>query len=131
MKTLKQTIGRLLKSEFVRFAVVGVIATAIHYGIYLMLKMAIGVNIAYTVGYLVSLACNFVLTAKVTFKTGISVWKGVGFIFSHAVNYCLHILLLNVFISVGIPEGYAPIPVYCIAIPVNFILVRTVFKRFR
>ena len=131
MGKLKRIIGRLLESEFVRFAIVGVIATAIHYGVYLALKIVIGVNVAYTIGYIVSLACNFFLTAKVTFRTGVSAQRGVGFVLSHAVNYLIHIVLLNLFIRLGIPSGYAPIPVYCIAIPVNFILVRTVFRRLK
>lgn len=131
MKRLKQRLSELLKTEFVRFAFVGVVATAIHYVVYLLLKLAISVNLAYTVGYMISLACNFVLTAKVTFRAEMSVLKGMGFLLSHLVNYCLHIVLLNLFIRAGIPSGFAPVPVYSIAIPVNFLLVRTVFKKFR
>ena len=40
--------------EFLRFAVVGVIATAVHYGLYYILRWFMYVNVAYTVGYLVS-----------------------------------------------------------------------------
>lgn len=128
---LRHLLSRLLGMEFVRFAIVGGIATAIHYGIYLLLKLIISVNLAYTAGYLISLACNFFLTAKVTFRTGVSPLRGAGFAASHAVNYLLHMLLLNLFIRLGVPSSLAPVPVYCIAIPVNFILVRTVFRRLR
>ena len=128
LRKLEQMILKLLKTEFFRFALVGVIATVIHYGLYLLLKSIVSVNVAYTIGYIISLACNFVLTAKVTFRTGVSAVRGIGFALSHAVNYCLHIVLLNLFIRVGVPSGLAPIPVYCIAIPVNFLLVRTVFR---
>ena len=119
-----------ITQEFIRFAIVGVIATAIHYGIYLLLKQCINLNVSYTIGYIISLLCNFYLTARFTFKTETSVKRGAGFIASHGVNYLLHILLLNLFISIGIPSSYAPIPVYCIAFPVNFILVRTVLRKF-
>lgn len=115
--------------EFIRFAITGVIATAIHYGIYLLLKQVIDLNVSYTLGYVISLLCNFYLTARFTFKTETSVKRGAGFLASHGVNYLLHMLLLNLFISIGIPSSYAPIPVYCIAVPVNFILVRTVFRK--
>lgn len=125
----RHLLSRLLGMEFIRFAIVGVIATAIHYGIYLLLKLLITVNLAYTAGYLISLACNFFLTAKVTFRTGVSPLRGAGFAASHAVNYLLHMVLLNLFIRLGVPSSLAPVPVYCIAIPVNFILVRTVFRR--
>lgn len=132
MKTgrIQTLITSLLKLEIVRFGIVGVIATAVHYGIYLLLKQFIDINISYTAGYLISLACNFFLTAKFTFQTETSVKKGAGFIASHVVNYFLHMVLLTLFVKVGISSTFAPIPVYCIAIPVNFILVRTVFRKF-
>lgn len=125
MQTL---INKALKLEIVRFGIVGIIATGVHYGAYLLLKQFIGLNISYTTGYLISLICNFYLTAKFTFKTDTSVKKSIGFIASHVVNYLLHIFLLNIFIKIGMSSTLAPIPVYCIAIPVNFILVRTVFR---
>ena len=36
--------------EFIRFVLVGVFATALHYGIYFLLQKFINVNIAYTLG---------------------------------------------------------------------------------
>ena len=126
----KALISRLINIEFIRFGIVGAIATVIHYVIYLIVKQVIDVNIAYTAGYLISLLCNFFLTARFTFRSEASVKKGAGFIVSHIVNYLLHMLLLNLFIRAGLPSAYAPIPVDCIAIPVNFLLVRTVFRRF-
>ena len=122
--------SRVLKIEIIRFGIVGLIATAIHYGIYLLLKQVIEINISYTIGYIISLACNFYLTARFTFQTKTSVKRGAGFIASHVVNYFLHLVLLNLFVKIGISSTYAPIPVYCIAIPVNFLLVRTVFRKF-
>lgn len=122
-------MNKVIGNEFIRFAIVGVIATAIHYGLYLVLKRTIEVNISYTIGYAISLLCNFYLSAKFTFKSDTSVKKGAGFIASHVINYILHMVLLNVFISIGIPSSIAPIPVYCVAIPVNFLLVRTVFRK--
>ncbi len=115
--------------EMFRFAIVGVIATGIHYGIYLLLNEWINVNIAYTIGYVVSFCCNLWLTAHFTFKTEVTVKRTGGFILSHVVNFLLHIGLLSMFLWMGMSEQLAPIPVYCIAIPINFILVRTVFKR--
>ena len=41
----------------------------------------------------------------------------------------LHIGLLNTFLWLGLSKTLAPIPVFAIAIPVNFLLVRFVFKR--
>ena len=115
--------------EAVRFGIVGVVATVAHYGIYLLLLPLMDGSVAYTIGYLLSLALNYYLSSRFTFRRKRDVRNGIGFIVSHVVNYTLHITLLNVFIGVGIGERLAPIPVYCVAVPVNFLLVRTVFRK--
>ena len=123
--------------EFFRFCLVGLVATAIHYGLYLLLVKLVQIekdwwtNLAYSIGYLISWFCNLFLTARFTFHEQVSVKRGVGFAVSHGVNYLLHILFLNLFIWIGMPKQWAPIPVYCIVVPINFILVRTVFKRLK
>lgn len=114
--------------EVFRFVLVGILATLIHYGIYLILNIFIITWIAYSIGYFISFLFNFYLSSIFTFKSKATIKKGIGFGISHAINYGLHIILLAIFIQIGIPQNYAPIPVYMIAIPVNFLLVRFVFK---
>lgn len=123
LKRLKQL------PEFVRFVMVGILATALHYGIYFVLQRFINVNVAYTLGYALSFIANFYLTAYFTFGKKPSLGKAFGFGGAHLVNYFLHIGLLNAFLWVGLSKPYAPIPVFAIAIPLNFLLVRFVFKR--
>lgn len=115
--------------QLLRFAVVGVIATVIHYGLYLLLLRFLPESIAYTIGYAVSFVCNFILTCLYTFRKKANAKRGIGFGMAHLVNYCLHIAFLNLFIKLGVNETYAPIPVFCIVIPLNFILLRYVFNR--
>lgn len=115
--------------EILRFCIVGGLATVVHYGIYLLLMQWINVSIAYTVGYVLSFIMNFFLSNFFTFGTKPSVKKGFGFAASHLTNYLLHISLLNVFIWLGIDSHYAPIPVLCIVVPINFILVKTSLKK--
>lgn len=114
--------------EFIRFGIVGGLCTALHYIIYYLLQMSINVNIAYTLGYILSFIANFYLTSYFTFRTSPSWKKLFGMGGAHAVNYVLHIVLLNLFLYLGISKEWAPIPVFAIAIPVNFLLVRFVFK---
>ena len=114
--------------EFVRFGLVGGFCTALHYGIYFLLQLAIEVNVAYTVGYLLSFIANFYLTSYFTFGSAPSWRKLFGMAGAHGVNYLLHMVLLNLFIWIGVRQEFAPLPVFAIAIPVNFILVRFVFK---
>lgn len=114
---------------FVRFIAVGVFATALHYGLYLMLRAWMPLSIAYTVGYATSFVVNFYLTAYFTFHSAPSWNKFAGMAGAHGVNYLLHICLLNLFLWLGIRSALAPIPVFAIAVPVNFLLVKFVFKR--
>lgn len=115
--------------QFLRFGIVGVIATALHYGIYWFLMHYMNASVAYTIGYVLGFVANFFLTSYFTFKKRATMKKGVGFAMSHGVNYLLHMVLLNVFLWMGLSKSIAPIPVFCIVIPVNFLLVRFVFKK--
>lgn len=119
---------RKIAGEFVRFGLVGALCTVLHYGVYYLLQLVINVNIAYTIGYLAGFVVNFYLTSYFTFREA-PTWKRlVGMGGAHGINYLLHMLLLNIFLGVGVPQVWAPIPVYAVAIPVNFLLVRFVFK---
>lgn len=120
----KQTLG-----ELVRFGIVGVTATMIHYGVYWLLMHWLYVTIAYSIGYVVSFICNFMLTSFFTFRKRATLKKGLGFGVAHGVNYLLHVLFLHFFLWLGVSKSMAPIPVFVIVIPINFLLVRLVFKR--
>ncbi|MEE1082344.1 MAG: GtrA family protein [Paludibacteraceae bacterium] len=117
--------------QLLRFAIVGVIATAVHYGVYLLLLNVFSENIAYSIGYVVAFVCNFILTCVFTFRKKATTQRGIGFGLAHLINYGLHVTLLNLFLWIGLSNKLAPIPVFCIAVPVNFLLVRYVFKRDR
>lgn len=114
-----------------RFCIVGGLATAIHYGVYLLLQMVMWAWLAYTIGYTVSFVINYVLTNYFTFRTRPSAKNGVGFVISHGINYGLHIGLLELFLWIGIPNEWAPIPVFMIVIPVNFFILRFFFIKLK
>lgn len=122
----KETFG-----ELIRFGVVGTISTAIHYGIYWVLMHWMNVNVAYTIGYILSFLVNYYLSAHYTFKEKTSAKNGIGFGGAHLTNYLLHMVLLNFFLWLGLSPELAPIAVYAIAVPTNFVLVRFVFKHFK
>ena len=116
--------------EIVRFGIVGCIATALHYIIYYILKIWLNLNIAYIIGYVTSFIGNYFLSSYFTFNKKANLKSGIGFSGAHLFNLLFQVLLLNIFTYIGINENIAPIPVYAIAVPVNFLLVRFVFKRF-
>ena len=55
----------------------------------------------------------------------------MGFLCAHLFNLALQTGLLNLFIHLGVNSSWAPIPVYAIAIPVYFLLVRFVFNKMK
>lgn len=132
---MKKRLSRLLShlpakiQEPARFIIVGCIATAVHYGIYLILCFVIVPWLAYSIGFALSFALNFYLSNVFTFRTRPTVCGGLGFGLSHLINYLMHIALLQLFLSMGIAESIAPLAVFSIVIPVNFLLVRTALKR--
>lgn len=142
--------------QFARFFVVGIAATLVHLMVYIALNHLFGLSeenklaltITYSIGYIVSFIGNYILSLKWTFRTEGNVKKGLGFAFSHAVNYGMHIGLLNLFLYLGVGglmvrclqavvpwlvamfpilghgEDIVPFAVYVIVVPVNFLLVR-------
>jgi putative flippase GtrA len=122
----KEAIG-----EIIRFSVVGVLVTAIHYVVYWLLQLVVNVNIAWTAGYIAGFVVNYYLSAYYIFREKTSVENGAGFGGAHLVNYFLQMVLLNFFIWLGFSAEMTPIGVYAVSIPVNFLLVRFVFKHFK
>lgn len=157
MKGLWQQFG----PQFVRFFVVGVAATLVHWGVYVGLNALLGLHAAdafalsvtYSVGYAVSLVGNYLASLRWTFRTKGSVGKGAGFALSHAVNYGMHVALLNLFLYWGLghamvrtlqalvpglvqafpllgsADALLPLPVFCVVVPMNFLMVRFFLTR--
>lgn len=115
--------------EVVRFGIVGVAATLLQYAVYWVLLHVLSHNLALTLGYAVSLVFNFVASTRYTFRVKANARHGAGFAFSHLVNYLLQLTTLNAFIALGVSERLAPIPMFCVCVPVNFLLVRFFLKR--
>ena len=115
--------------EILLFGVVGTTAMGIHYGLYYLLLAYLPVNAAFSVGYLVSFLCNFMMSSYLTFKVRPSLTRFLRFAASHATNYLLQMVLLNFFVHVmSLGERLAPIPVYAISIPVSYLLVRLAMR---
>lgn len=114
--------------EVFRFGLVGAAATMIHYGAYWLLRQHIGYNEAYISGYVISFICNFFLTSYFTFKSYANIKRGLGFFCIHLFNVLFQLTLLNIFVGIDIPEIIAPLFVFAIAIPTQFVLVNYLFK---
>lgn len=126
--TLSIHIPTLLKSEIVRFAIVGVTAVAVQYGTYLLLLPWLHPTIANTIGYAASFLFNYIASVRYTFRVSFTMRRGAGFAFAHLINFTLQTLLLTFFLWQGLPKALAMLPVFFVCVPVNFLLVRFFLK---
>ena len=116
-------------AELFRFGIVGTTAMVLHYGIYYVLLPYMDRNVAYTIGYFLAFLGNYLMSTYFTFKVKPS-WKRLArFTGSHGINYFMYIGLYNFFYWVGFSAEWAPLPVYLIAVPVSFLLVRFALKK--
>ena len=115
--------------EVLRFGVVGVLATLIQYAVYWVLIHWLNPSLSMTIGYIISFAFNFLDSTRYTFRVKANARRGAGFALSHGVNWLLQMLTLNLFLWLGVSKQWAPIPMFCICVPVNFLLVRFFLKR--
>ena len=126
-KNIKANKERLL--EIIRFGIVGVVSTVITYGVYYLFLLIFNPTLSYTIGYLVAFVINYLLTTMFTFKVKANKKNGLGFVISNIINYLLSGLFLNLFIWLGVSKELAPIPMFAVCIPTNFLLVRFVMKK--
>ena len=127
MKYISDRLGTEKRKKFgeiLRFGIVGAIAALLQYGVYLAMLIITSPGVANTIGYIISFIFNFIASTHYTFKVKANAKRGIGFALSHVVNYLLQTLTLLLFIYIGVPNAYASIPMFCICVPVNFILVR-------
>ena len=127
MKT--RVLDKKKLGEIVRFIIVGGLATAIQYGVYLLMLFWLQPLLANTIGYLVSFTFNYIASTRYTFRVKSTTKRGLGFVFSHIVNYLLQTLTLHALLLLGLDRKIAMIPMFAICVPINFVLVRFFLHR--
>lgn len=115
--------------ELIRFVLVGLLATGIQYGVYLMILSTgfVKAQFATAISYTVSLIFNFILSNIFTFKTKASPKKAANFVLSHMINMGMQIALVSLF-SLIMSESLALFPAVMICVPINFLMVRYALK---
>lgn len=115
--------------EVIRFIITGVVSTLTTYVVYWVLLPFLNHSVAFLVGYIVAVIVNYIMTTSFTFKVKATKKNGLGFIVSNIINFILSEAFLNLFIYLGVSKQWAPIPMYAICIPINFLIVRYVMKK--
>ena len=104
-------LRRLYESPFVRFAVVGGVATAVNYAVYVVLVRCfddLWPALAYFCAFCVSIVCNFLLSSYFTFRVRPSARRAVRFLTAHLINLVNELVLLEIWLWAGVPKLYAP-----------------------
>lgn len=129
MDKIVNLIRRAYHAPFIRFAAVGATASLIQYGVYLLLvHWGFGPRLSYPMAFPVSLTCNFFLSSYFTFHVRPSWHRAAKFLTAHLVNLGNEFLLLNLFLWLGASEYFAPLFVFAVAFPINFLMVRFALK---
>lgn len=138
MKTLTRRLPEKYRSA-VRFVCVGAFGTGLQYGIYygfLSLfdhycpDLGIRVSLAFTIGFVVEMISNYLLTSFYTFGTHPNLKNAGGFLLGRGVNYVLQLTFLHILIGWTLTEELSGIIAIVLAGVINyFILVPFYHKR--
>ena len=101
--------------EIIRFVIVGVVATLFNYGVYSVCILFTTPAISMLIATVLATILNYFMTTSFTFRVKRNVKNGIGFIIT----------------NLGVSERIAPLPMYAVCIPINFLLVRNVMRRFK
>jgi putative flippase GtrA len=121
----------------VRFVCVGALGTGLQYGIsYLLLDvfhtqwpdMLIMTSLAFTIGFVVEMIFNYLLTSFYTFKVRPSLKNAGGFIFGRALNYLIQLLFLNVLIWLTVSKELAGLVAIALAGIINYFVLLPFYR---
>ena len=136
MKTLTGRLPMKYRSA-ARFVLVGALGTGVQYGIYYLLLMVfqrqwpdVGIltSVAFTVGFVVEMVCNYFLTSYYTFRVKPSLKNIGGFLIGRAVNYVIQLLFLHTMIWLQISEEWAGIIAIMLAGVINYFVLLPFFR---
>ena len=116
--------------EFVRYCIVGVLATIIDMAIFYSMKLIVHYNIALISGYCLSLIFNYLMTVYWTFSTKSSARNLIGVVSAHMINlFVVRMGLMWLFVNlVGLESGIAFLPTIVVSVFVNFFVLRAFVK---
>jgi putative flippase GtrA len=136
MKTLTGHLPKKYRSA-VRFVLVGALGTGLQYGIYYLLlglfqqhwpEMMILTSLAFTIGFVMEMIYNYLLTSFYTFRVR-PTWKNAGgFLVGRAINYVIQLLLLNCLIWLHMSEEWAGIAAIALAGVINYFVLLPFYK---
>jgi putative flippase GtrA len=116
---------------------VGALGTVLQYGIYFLLldcfqtrwpEQSVLTSLAFTIGFVIELVCNYFLTSFYTFRVSPSLKNAGGFLFGRAINYVIQLMFLNLLIFLHVSEEWAGIIAIALAGIINYFVLLPFYK---
>ncbi|MEW9516064.1 GtrA family protein [Streptomyces tubercidicus] len=119
-----------VQAQMFRFALVGVVNTATYYGCYLLFLPGMPYVAAHVLAFLLSMVGSFFLNSYFTYRTRPTWRKFLLFPLTNAANFV--ITTSGVYLLVDVlhfGSRYAPLVAAAAAIPITFVVSRTIMLR--
>jgi putative flippase GtrA len=115
----------LVKREFTKFLVVGVINTVLAYAIYIVFNLFLSYTMAYSIAYFSGFISSYFLNSKWVFQTDVSWKKFFTFPLVYIAQFLISIVALRFLVEqLHFSELLSPLIVIAISVPLTFILSR-------
>ncbi|MFD3521465.1 GtrA family protein [Streptomyces sp. NPDC058653] len=119
-----------VRGQLIRFALVGVVNTGSYYACYLVLLNWLPYVAAHVIAFVLSMIGSFFLNSHFTYRTRPTWRKFLLFPLTNAANFT--ITTCGVYLLVDVMEfssTYAPLVAAAAAIPITFVVSRTIMLR--
>ncbi|MEV7277967.1 GtrA family protein [Streptomyces sp. NPDC093111] len=123
----RPTTRTAVLGQVVRFALVGAVNTGTYYGLYLLLGLRLPYLAAHVLAFALSMVGSFFLTSYFTYRTRPTWRKFLLFPLTNAANFVVTTVGVYVLVDLlSVDSTYAPLLAAAAAIPVTFLLSRTI-----
>ncbi|MFD4765101.1 GtrA family protein [Streptomyces niveus] len=119
-----------VRGQLIRFALVGVVNTGTYYGCYLVLLTWLPYVAAHVAAFVLSMIGSFFLNSYFTYRTRPTWRKFLLFPLTNAANFTITTCGVYLLVDVlGFSRTYAPLIAAAAAIPITFVVSRTIMLR--
>ncbi|MFE5858612.1 GtrA family protein [Streptomyces sp. NPDC056500] len=119
-----------VRGQLLRFALVGAVNTGTYYGLYLILLTWLPYVAAHVLAFVLSMIGSFFLTSYFTYRTRPTWRKFLLFPLTNAANFTVTTAGVYLLVDVwGMGSRYAPLIAAAAAIPITFVVSRTIMLR--
>ncbi|MDD2881506.1 MAG: GtrA family protein [Rhodoferax sp.] len=118
-----------MKSEFIRFLLVGTANTILGWALFVALAQFTPYPVAYTLAYATGVVISYFLSVRFVFRRRSSLVTFLKFPFVYMLQYMIGLLLMWILIGkMNISPEFAMAAVIVLTVPITFLTSRKIFK---